>query len=192
MVIAPFIAIVPPTPITATCPSVGSASSAGLSRAVIRAARIRSANSVRARPSRVATSRASWPKPLTTRTPVTVSSTCCATSAARCCADQVAGKSERRERTVTSPARGSTTRVTRVSSGESQSIAAIEVTISDAVPSVNGTIESSPCTSCRSVIARDATCPVRNASWRSPSSRVTASKTCRRRSCWTSRDIRPA
>jgi hypothetical protein len=136
---------------------VGSASSAGFSRAVIRAARIRSANSARARPSSVAVSRASWPKPLTTRTPVTVSSTCWATSAARCCADQVAGNSDRRERTVTSAAAGSTTRVTTVSSGESHSIAATDVTTSEAVPSVNGTIDSRPCTSCRSVIARDAT-----------------------------------
>ena len=188
----PESAIAPPIPITPTCPSVGSASSAGLSRAVIRAARMRSANSRRARPSSVATSRASWPKPLTTRTPVTVSSTCCATSAACCCADHVAGNSDRRDRIVTIAAAGSTTSVTRVSSGESHSIAAIDVTTSEAVPSVKGTIDSSPCRSCRSVIARDATCPVRSASCRSPSSRVTASNTRRRRSCWTSRERRPA
>ena len=123
---------------------------------------------------------------------MTVSSTCCATSAACCWADHVAGNSDRRDRIVTIAAAGSTTSVTRVSSGESHSMAATEVTTSVAVPSVNGTIDSSPCTSCRSVIARDATCPVRSASCRSPSSRATASKTRRRRSCWTSSDRRPA
>ena len=60
----------------------------------------------------MAVSRASWPNPFTTRTPVTVSSTCCAMSAARCCADHVAGKSVALVRSVIQPAAGSISRFT--------------------------------------------------------------------------------
>ena len=125
-VIDPCSASQPPNPITATWPRVGSASSVGFSRAVSRAARIRSANSRPAARSSAATSRASWPKPLTTRTPVTVSSTCWAMSAARCWADQVAGNRPARTFAVTRPATGSMTSATTVSSGDSQSIAATD------------------------------------------------------------------
>jgi hypothetical protein len=43
IVISPVSASQPPSPITPTCPSIGSSCSVGLSRAVSRAARIRSA-----------------------------------------------------------------------------------------------------------------------------------------------------
>ncbi len=188
----PVSASQPPKPITATCPRVGRASSVGFSRAVIRAARMRSANSRPAARSRVATSRASCPKPLTTRTPVTVSSTCWAMSAARCWADQVAGNSPARTFVVTSTAAGSMTSATTASSGDSQNIATTDTTTMPISPALSGTIDSRPCTSCRSVMARDTTCPVRSASWRCPSSRCTAPKTSRRRSCCTLRASRPA
>ena len=47
---------------------------------------------------------------------MTVSSTCCATSAARCCADHVAGNSDALARAVTNPATGSRISATSVSS----------------------------------------------------------------------------
>ncbi len=80
----------PPSAITTTEDSSGIAASVGEKRALIPAARIRSANKRRPCRSSTSTMRASWPNPLTTRTPVTVSSTCWASSAARCWADQVA------------------------------------------------------------------------------------------------------
>ena len=55
---------------------------------------------------------------------MTVSSTCWAMSAARCCADQVAGNSFARVRSAIQPTAGSRTSATTVSSGESHSIAA--------------------------------------------------------------------
>ena len=122
---------------------------------------------------------------------MTVSSTCWAMSAARCCADQVAGNSVLRVRFVITAASGSMTSEITVSSGDSHSIAAIETTTSTTVPADSGTIDSSACTSCRSVIAREATCPVRSGSCRTPSMRWTARNTWRRRSCWTSSAIRP-
>ena len=51
-----------------------------------------------------------------------------------------------------------------VSSGDSHSIATSDATTSTTCPAVSGTIDSRPCTSWRSVIARDTTCPVRSAS----------------------------
>ena len=70
------------------------------------------------------TARASWPKPLTTRTPVTVSSTCCG-DVGRALLSRPGRREQRRAgvRMVTSPAAGSTTSATSVSSGDSHSIA---------------------------------------------------------------------
>ena len=112
-----------------------------------RAARSRSANNRRAPRSSRPTSRASWPKPFTTRTPVTVSSTCCAMSAARCCADQVAGNSLRRDYGGHDAQRGTTTSAISVSSGESHSMATTDTATSTIIPKEIGTIDSRPCTS---------------------------------------------
>ena len=88
---------------------------------------------------------------------MTVSSTCWAMSAARCWADQVAGNNDLRAWSVIHPAAGSSTSATSVSNGESHSMAATEATTSTTVPSASGTIDSSICRSCRSVIARETT-----------------------------------
>ena len=56
--------------------------------------RTRDANMLRERSVRRSSSRCSWPKPFTTRTPVTSSSTTLATSPAFCCASQLAGNTE--------------------------------------------------------------------------------------------------
>ena len=57
-------------------------------------------------PSSRSISCSSWPKPLTTRTPVTAPSTTPATSASFCCASQLAGKSLRREAIAISQSAG--------------------------------------------------------------------------------------
>jgi hypothetical protein len=191
MVISPRSASRPPRPNTMTSPSDGSAASGGASRAVSRAARSRSPNSRSARRRSSVTSRISCPKPLTTRTPVTVSSTCWAMSAARCWADQVAGNSPWRVRVVSSTETGTMIRATTVSSGDNHNIAATEATSSTRYPVTNGTIDSSPCTCCRSLIARETTWPVRRLSCLGPSRRCTEANTARRRSCWTSSASRP-
>ena len=92
--------------------------------AVSRTVRIRSPNSCRAALSSRPISRSSWPKPLTTRTPVTVSSTCWARSAARCWADQVPGTAPAGCAPPRHATTGATTSAIRVSSGDSHSIAA--------------------------------------------------------------------
>ncbi len=155
------------------------------------AVRIRSPNSVRAARSSRPISRASWPKPLTTRTPVTVSSTCWARSAARCWADHDAGNSTRLLRTATTATTGVTTSATRVNMGDSHNMAPSAASANTTVPIDSGTIISRPCTTCRSVIERDTIWPVRSVSCLAPSSRCTAANTCWRRSCWTSRASRP-
>ena len=137
------------------------------------------------------TSCSSWPKPFTTRTPVTASSTTPATSAACCCASQLAGNRVRREATEMNQRAGPTARATRVSSGERKAIAISEPTNSTALPSSIGTIASRPCTIVRSEIERLTIWPVCSWSWRAPSSRDRAENSCVRRSCWTSRDSWP-
>ena len=174
-------------PSTATWPAAGRAAVVAVGTADSFAARSRSPNSLRAVPSSFETSRASWPKPLTTRTPVTVSSTCCATSAARCCADHVAGNRRLRLRVTTMPTAGVTTSAISVSTGDIHSIAANDSSAKITEPNDSGTCIRIPTTSCRSEIARETTWPVRKASCLPPSSRETALKTRWRRSCWTSR-----
>ena len=60
----------------------------------------------RPRRSRPASSRSSWPKPLTTRTPLTASSTTPATSPARCSESHCAGNMTRRRRNDTNSSAG--------------------------------------------------------------------------------------
>ena len=69
-------------------------------------------------PSSRSISCSSWPKPLTTRTPVTAPSTTPATCASFCCASQLAGKSLRREAIAISQSAGAIARATRVSIGD--------------------------------------------------------------------------
>ncbi len=153
--ISPRSARIPPTASTATWPAAGSAEVVAVGTADNRAARRRSANRVRAVPSRVSTSRDSWPNPFTTRTPLTVSSTCWATSAARCWADQVAGNSRLRLTPTTIPTAGATTSAINVSSGDIHSIAPSASPANTTDPVDSGTCIRNPVTSWRSVIARE-------------------------------------
>ena len=65
----------------------------------------------------------------------------------------------------------------RVSSGDSTTMIASEATNSTTWPADNGTMASSPWTTCRSEEARETTWPVRSASCAAPSSRANAAKT---------------
>ena len=68
-------------------------------------------------------SRSSWPKPFTTRTPLTASSTTPATSPARCCASQLRREHRSCAAAATrSAAAGTTASATSVSSGDRTSI----------------------------------------------------------------------
>ena len=92
MLIWPSIASQPPSASTPTWPSAGIACSADwYARLQPHRADPRAVEALggvgRGRPS----SRSSWPKPFTTRTPVTASSTTPATSPARCCESHCAG-----------------------------------------------------------------------------------------------------
>lgn len=117
---------------------------------------------------------------------MTVSSTCCATSAARCCADHVAGNSRFRLRVTTMPTAGVTTSAISVSTGDIHSIATNDSSAKITEPNDSGICIRIPVTSCRSEIARETTWPVRRASCLPPSRRDTALNTRWRRSCWTS------
>ncbi len=108
-----------------------------------------------------------------------------------CWASQVDGKSVPRERRATHHSAGATATATTVSSGESVSITASEMTNSSRLPSVIGAMASSPWTIVMSDVARLITCPVLSSSCRRPSSLDSASNTSMRRSCWTSRASRP-
>ncbi len=157
-----------------------------------RTTRIRSANSRLACWLSSSTSRPSWPKPLTTRTPVTAASTCPTSSPDCCWAAQLAGNRSRREARATSHSAGAMASAIRVSSGDSQSIATIEMTNSSALPVSAGMKASRPCTRLTSLIERLTTCPVSSASCAAPSSRCRAVKMSPRRSYCTSSESRPA
>ena len=190
-VMEPWIASQPPSASTPTMPSEGMAVSAGLYRAVSLIIRSRDAN----RPALAASSRScscsSWPNPLTTRTPPMDSSTMPATSPDCCCACQLAGNSRRRDASAISHKAGATATVTRVSTGESTTMMAMETTNSARLPSVIGTMDRMLCTMFRSVIERPTSWPVWISSWRLPSSRDSAANSSVRRSYWTSRESLP-
>ncbi len=160
----PIRARYPPRASTPTCPSAVRACRPGLILAVSRTARIRFANSLRAPSRSRPSSRSSCPKPFTTRTPVTSSSTISATSAADCWAAQVAGNSTVLVALVTTTTAGTTNSAITVSSGERMSMITSDTTNSTTCPADNGTMASSDCTICRSVEARETTWPVRNLS----------------------------
>ena len=187
----PRIASQPPSASTPTMPSDGIAVSAGLYRAVSRIIRSREPNS----PVLVASSRScscsSWPKPLTTRTPPMLSSTMPATSPDSCWACQLAGNRRRRDASAMNHSDGATATATRVKMGDSVSIMTIEMMNRAMLPRVTGIIDSRPCTMFRSEIDRPTSWPVWISSWRLPSSRDRAPNRSFRRSCWTSRAIRP-
>ena len=66
-----------------------------------------------------------------------------------------------------------------------------ESTNSSRLPIVIGAIDSSVWTIVMSDVDRLMIWPVDSSSWRLPSSRVSAANTSLRRSCWTSKAIRP-
>ena len=102
----------------------------------------------------------SCPKPFTTRTPVTASSTTPATSPARCCASQLAGKIVVRNRSVTNSSAGSASSATSVSGGDRTTITTSATTRNTRLPSMIGRNISSPCSRPTSLLARDTSWPV--------------------------------
>ena len=190
-VMLPWMASQPPRASTPTWPRVGMASSAGLNRAIRRASRTRDAYRCVLAPSMRSSSCSSCPKPLTTRTPPTVSSTMAATSPACCCACQLAGNSLRRDRSAITHSAGATASATTVSSGDRNSMMMIETTKSSALPMVIGRNDSSPWIMLMSEIDRLTSWPVWISSCRAPSSRDSAPSISVRRSCCTSRDSLP-
>ena len=116
--IEPLIVSQPPSASTATWPNSGTACSAGLYLAISRTARTRDANSAVLASSSRPISCSSWPKPLTTRTPVTAPSTTPATFPACCCASQLAGNSRSRERSAMSHSAGPMASATKVRRGD--------------------------------------------------------------------------
>ncbi len=150
----PWNASQPPSASTPTWPSAGTACSAGVNRLVSRTARMRPANRLRAVSSSVSSSRCSWPKPLTTRTPVTASSTTPATSAIRCWASQLAGNSCLRLRYATNHSAGPMSRATTVSTGDNHSMMMRDSRKSSTFPVMIGNMPSRPCTRVMSEIAR--------------------------------------
>ena len=86
----------------------------------------------------------SWPKPLTTRTPVTFSSTTPATTPSCCWASQVAGNSLPRLRATMNPSPGPTSSATTVSSGDSVIMTTIESTNSRTLPLMLGRNDEQP------------------------------------------------
>ncbi len=93
--------------------------------------RTREANIDSDRSARRSSSRDSCPKPLTTRTPVTSSSTTFATSPAFCCASQLAGNTEVRSRIAVISSRGATASITSASGTESTNITVSDTTKSN-------------------------------------------------------------
>ena len=190
-VISPRRASQPPSASTPTWPNAGIACSAGLYLAIRRTVRTRDAYRSPLAASRCSVSCSSWPKPLTTRTPVTAASTTPATSAARCWASQLAGNSRRRDASEMNHKDGPTASAMRVSSGDSTAMAISAPANSTALPSSSGTQDTRLCTMVRSDIDRLTTWPVCSSSWRVPSSRDSEPISSVRMSCWTSRESLP-
>ena len=174
---------------SATC---GRFCSSGWKRAMSFAARIFAANSVRPRRSRWSTSRSSWAKALTTRTPVTVCSTWVARSAADCCATHVAAYMERRESTATPTMSGMKASAMTVSRGETHSMTPAVMISWTTLPMAMGPIATRPCVALRSEMERETIWPVTIWSWPGPSRRWRRSRMRTRRVCWVSMDNRPA
>lgn len=110
-----------------------------------------------------AVSASSRPKPLTTRTPVTVSSTCSAIVAAWACVARFAGTRRTRLRAAVKASAGTTvrvtrvTRVTRASGGDSHSMATTETANWALTPIGMGSMPSTIWICCRLLLARETT-----------------------------------
>ena len=189
--IEPLIASQPPSASTPTWPSAGIAPSAGLNLAIIRTVRTRAAYRTRLTPSSRSISWFSWPKPLTTRTPVTAPSTTPATSPAFCCASQLAGNSRRRDAIDSTSRAGPTASEMSASSGDRKNMMTSATTNSSALPTSIGIMLSKAWIMFRSVMDRLTIWPVWSWSCRAPSSRVSDPNSSVRRSCCTSRESWP-
>ena len=165
--------------------------SAGLYLAVSLVIRSREPNSSSLASSIRPISCSSWPNPLTTRTPPTVSSTIPATSPTTCCACQDAGNSFFRAAVEISHSAGATATATRASSGDRATMMTREKTNSRTEPRISGTHCSSPCAMLMSEMDRPTSCPVWISSCRAPSSLESDSNSSVRMACCTSSAILP-
>ena len=132
--------------------------------------RIRDWYSSWARSVRRSNSRSSWANALTTRTPVTASSTTPATAPDRRWSFQLAGNTRLRKRTATKANSGTKTTTTRLSSGERKNITTIATTSSVMLATSIGTEKKNCWISVRSAVERDMTSPTDSSSWREKSS----------------------
>ncbi len=178
----------PPAIRISACPAAGTACIAGVNRLVIRARRSRDRYNSRASAASPSNSCRSWPNPFTTRTPATAASTRIATSAARACASQLAGKSFRWLRLVMIHKAGTTSSAISVRAGDISVIRASAPASSTTLPATMGMSCRNIWISVTSVIARLTTCPVRSSACSRPSSRSSAANRSRRRSCCTPSD----
>ncbi len=140
----PFIASQPPTASTATCPTTGIDDRVGVYSAWMRTSRVRDRYRSSDAAARWRSSRRSCPKPLTTRTPVTASSTTPATSPARCWASHVAGNTALRIFSPVISSSGTIARAISVSVGERNAMTISETTSSTTLPSRIGRIDRTP------------------------------------------------
>jgi hypothetical protein len=170
-VISPCIASQPPKARMATWASAGTVCITAWRLAEMRALRMRAPNSRTAESVSLPSSRPSWPKPLTTRTPLVASSTTVASSAARCWASQLEGYTVLRSRRAMTMRAGTVTSATAVSGGDRWIMKASDRKNSTTLPLMKGRKPSSICTTRTSLLARDTNWPDWSSSWRAKSSR---------------------
>jgi hypothetical protein len=139
--------------------------------AEMRALRMRAPNSRIPDSVSLSSSRPSWPKPLTTRTPLVASSTTVASSAARCWASQLDGYTVLRRLRAMTMSVGTVTSATRVSGSDRWIMNASDRKNSRTLPLMKGRKPSSICTTRTSLLARDTSWPDWSSSWRAKSSR---------------------
>jgi hypothetical protein len=145
--------------------------SVGAYRAWMRALRIRDPKSLTDASIKRPSWRRSWPKPLTTRTPVTDSSTTPATSACHWSMSQLEGNIRFPIRQEVIAMRGSVIARTDAISGDSTSITHTDVTNINRLPSVIGVRTTTFVKACTSALLRDTSCPASSWSWRAKSRR---------------------
>ncbi len=114
----PWMTRYPPSASTATWPSAGIVCIVDCNHAWMFTNRTRDWNMSCERAMSRSSSRCSCPKPFTTRTPVTSSSTTFATSPAFCCASQLAGNTDVRRRIALINSSGATKSMINASGGE--------------------------------------------------------------------------
>ena len=190
-VMLPSMASQPPRASTPTCPSVGTACSAGLYRAISRASRTREAYSAVLAPLHPLDFLLFLPEALDHPDAADGLVHDRGHLAACCWASQLAGNSLRRDRSAMNHRAGATASATTVSSGDRNSMMTIDTTNSSTLPSAMGSSDSSDWIMLMSEIDRLTSCPVWISSCRAPSSRDSAPSISVRRSCCTSRDSRP-